>query len=77
MNRSEAAELGAFFLSVSLTWQMSKYLVEGGLVQEKKKPAYCLVLVRLRNNSQVGGAMVQKAKKLAYCLALVRLSKNS
>ena len=51
MNRSEAAELGAFFLSVSLTWQMSKYLVEGGLVQEKKKLAYCLALASLRNNS--------------------------
>ena len=52
MNRSEAAELGAFNLSVNLTRrQMSKYLVEGGLVQEEKKPAYCLDLARLRNNS--------------------------
>ena len=69
MNRSEAAELGAFYLSVNLTSQMSKELVEGGLVQEeKKKPAHCLALVRLRNSSWVREVIVQEKRHVGEAL---------
>ena len=47
---------------------MTKWLVEGGIVQEEKKLAYCSALARLRNSSWVREVIVQEKRHVGEAL---------